>query len=60
LVRLLLHLQVSLSFNSPLDEARNKNIGDRMAAAIKSVYGSSYRSVRAREFWPAAGILRFI
>lgn len=45
------------TMSPPPDEARNKAVGEKMQAAIRSVNGLSYRSVRAREFWAAAGIM---
>jgi carboxypeptidase T len=41
---------------SPPDEARNERIGTKMQTAIRGVNGRSYRSVRAIQFWSAAGI----
>lgn len=41
----------------PPEEAKFKAIGEKMVSAIRSVNGLTYRSVRAREFWAAAGIM---
>ena len=41
---------------APPDEARNAKLGADMQAAIKSVNGKAYRSMRAIQFWSAAGI----